>query len=216
MSERIVFFDIDGTITRHSSERFFIRYLLQKKVLSFSDSISASLRYAYKHPKHLLKTGFKQNKMYLRGLEVGLVQRLAEQCFDEYIRPSVKSVMVEAIEACRKEGYTIVLLSGSLRCLAEPMQLFLKAEDLICSETEIVNNQYTGEMTSLHPYGKNKKTLAHQYCVEHQITLQCCRAYANEWADRFLMQAVGEAVAVDPDKKLHKLSQSYDWRVLLS
>lgn len=213
MSRRIAFFDIDGTITRHSSERLFIRYLLQKKIISYSDLVLATLRYSCKHPTYL-KNGFKQNKMYLRGLDAEMIRQHAAQCFDEFIRPSIKPLMTEAVETCRKDGYTIVLLSGSLRCLAEPMQHFTQAEDLICSETEIVNNRYTGEMSSLHPYGENKKTLAIRYCTDHQIAERNCRAYANEWADRFLMEAVGEAVAVDPDEKLKRLAVERKWKVI--
>lgn len=211
MSRRIAFFDIDGTITRHSSERLFIRYLLQKKIISYSDLVLATLRYSCKHPTNL-KNGFKQNKMYLRGLDAEMIRQHAAQCFDEFIRPSIKPLMTEAVETCRKDGYTIVLLSGSLRCLAEPMQRFTQAEDLICSETEIVNNRYTGEMSSLHPYGENKKTLAIRYCTDHQIAERNCRAYANEWADRFLMEAVGEAVAVDPDENLERLARIKKWK----
>lgn len=213
MSRRIAFFDIDGTITRQSSERLFIRYLLQKKIISYSDLVLATLRYSCKHPMYL-KNGFKQNKMYLRGLDAAMIRQHAAQCFDEYIRPSIQPLMIDAVEMCRKDGYTIVLLSGSLRCLAEPMQRFTQAEDLICSETEIVNNRYTGEMTSLHPYGENKKILAIRYCLDHQIAMESCRAYANEWADRFLMGAVGEAVAVDPDEKLKRLAVEKKWRAI--
>ena len=41
---------------------------------------------------------------------------------------------------------------------------------------------------------------------------QAC-AYANEWADRFLLDSAGEAIAVDPDEKLEKMADEKEWRI---
>lgn len=210
---KLAIFDIDGTITRKSSERFFIRHLLRQGTLNYTHLLKTFFLFVIKHPLQA-RTGFKQNKMYLRNLKEPDLRRLANECFNSEIISSVKKKLTDEIERRKHEGYKVLLLSGSLPCLAEPMAKHVKADFVICSEIEIKDGICTGEMTALHPYGKNKKTLAEKFCKERGFDMMQSCAYANEWADRFLLGAAGEAVAVDPDEKLKKLAVSKTWGIV--
>lgn len=210
---KLAIFDIDGTITRKSSERFFIRYLLRQGTFNYTHLLKTFFLFVIKHPLQV-RTGFKQNKMYLRHLKEPDLERLANECFNREIIPSVKTELTDEIEKRRSEGYKILLLSGSLPCLVEPMLDYVKADFMICSEIEIKDGICTGETTALHPYGKNKKKLAEKFCKERGFDMMQSCAYANEWADRFLLEAAAEAVAVDPDGKLKKLAVSKTWEIV--
>lgn len=166
-----------------------------------------------RHPMQAFN-GFKQNKMYLRNLKEQEVRSLALECFDKQIQFDIKNTLLEEIRRRKSEGYKILLLSGSLPCLVEPMVKFVGADFMICSELELSDGKFTGNMTTLHPYGRNKKILSKLFCKEHGFDLQHACAYANEWADRFLLEAVQESIAVDPDKKLNQLSIKKDWKVI--
>ena len=210
---KLAIFDIDGTITRTSSERFFIKYLLRHKTLTYVHLIKTFFLFLVKHPLQA-KTGLKQNKMYLWNLNESNLRRLAKDCFKKEIMPNIKTALVSEIERRKSEDYKILLLSGSLPCLVEPMVEHVKADFMICSEVENVNGVFTGEMKALHPYGENKKLLAEQFCSKNGFEMNLSCAYANEWADRFLLEAVAEAVAVDPDKKLRNMAVLKSWRTI--
>ncbi|MBL7996888.1 HAD-IB family phosphatase, partial [bacterium] len=179
----LAIFDIDGTITRRSSERFFIRYLLRRKTLTFRRLIATFFLFLIKHPLQAFN-GFKQNKMYLRNLKEQDTRALAAECFDKYIQFDIKNKLVDEIRRRKSEGYKILLLSGSLPCLVEPMVRRVGADFMICSELELSDGKFTGNMTALHPYGRNKQILAELFCKENSFDLQKSCAYANEWADR--------------------------------
>lgn len=210
---KLAIFDIDGTITRTSSERFFIKYLLNHEVIDYVHLVRTFFLFLIKHPLQA-RTGFKQNKMYLRGLKEDELCRLASDCFNQEILSDIKQQLLDEIDRRRSEGYKILLLSGSLPCLVEPMVAHVKADFMICSEVENVNGIFTGEMKALHPYGENKKLLAEKFCTENDFEMNQSCAYANEWADRFLLEAVLEAVAVDPDEKLRKMSLQKKWKII--
>ncbi|MBL7995948.1 hypothetical protein JNM05_11315, partial [bacterium] len=76
------------------------------------------------------------------------------------------------------------------------------------------DGKFTGNMTALHPYGRNKQILAELFCKENSFDLQKSCAYANEWADRYLLGSVAEAVAVDPDDQLKQLSIRNHWKLV--
>jgi phosphoserine phosphatase len=151
--------------------------------------------------------------MYLRGFSDQRLRKLALECFENFIKPDIKAALMNEIQKRKSDGYQILLLSGSLPCLVEPMVQYTGADFMICSDVEIVNGRYKGEMKTLHPYGKNKKLLADNFCKEHGFRLEQACVYANEWADRFLLESAGEAIAVDPDKKLEKLAGVKKWRI---
>lgn len=210
---KLAIFDIDGTITRKSSERFFIQYLLKQKKLRYAHLIKTFLLFVMKHPLQA-RTGFKQNKMYLRNMKETELRSLAEECFNKEILFSIKKEILKEIDRRRSESYAILLLSGSLPCLVEPMVRYVHADYWICSKVEIKDGQFTGDMTALHPYGQNKKILAEKFCQNHGFDMKKSCAYANEWADRFLLQSAAEAVAVDPDKKLRSMALRNNWKIL--
>ncbi|MBL7994810.1 hypothetical protein JNM05_05510, partial [bacterium] len=76
------------------------------------------------------------------------------------------------------------------------------------------DGKFTGNMTALHPYGRNKQILAELFCKENSFDLQKSCAYANEWADRFLLRAVAEPIAVDPDSRLSKTAIEQKWKTI--
>lgn len=210
---KLAIFDIDGTITQKSSERFFIKHLLKQKKLSYTRLVYTFFLFILKHPLQA-RNGFKQNKMYLRNLKEAELRSLAIECFDKQIQGNIKNNVLEEIHRRKAEGYKILLLSGSLPCLAEPMVQYVRADFRICSEVELSDGRFTGTMTALHPYAMNKKILAEKFCNENRFDLRQSCAYANEWADRFLLEAVAEPVAVDPDEKLKQLAMKKNWKVI--
>ncbi|MBL7960087.1 HAD-IB family phosphatase, partial [bacterium] len=175
--------------------------------------IATFFLFLLRHPLQAIN-GFKQNKMYLRNLKEQEVRSLAVECFDKQIQFDIKNTLLEEIRRRKSEGYKILLLSGSLPCLVEPMVKYVGADFMICSELELSDGKFTGNMTALHPYGHNKKILSELFCKKHGFDLQHACAYANEWADRFLLESVAEPVAVNPDDKLGKTAQKKKWRIV--
>ena len=210
---KLAIFDIDGTITHRSSERAFIKYLIRCRAISYTRLMVTALRFIVKHPTQI-RNGFKQNKMYLRGARAEALRLLAEDCFEKKIKPDIKLKLASEIRDKRNEGYSILLLSGSIRFLVEPMARLLQADHIVCSETEIVEGAFTGELTSLHPYGQNKKILAIQFCRDHGFEMSTATAYANEFNDRFLLNEVAIPIAVHPDSKLRTLATKKKWTIL--
>ncbi len=212
---KLAIFDIDGTITNKSSERFFIKYLLERKIIGYGHLVKTFFLFVMKHPLQA-RTGFKQNKMYLRDLSDKALRLAAAECFKRSIKPNIKQTILDEINERKSRGYKILLLSGSLPCLVEPMLDHTGADHMICSDVEISNGLFTGHMTDLHPYGPRKRILAERFCQRNGYRMDQSCAYANEWADRFLLESVGEAVAVDPDEKLRKLADSKKWKMIKS
>ena len=121
----VAFFDVDGTLLKSTIVHcyiwlrslqipFFFRHLwligFLPKVVYYLilDSIS--------------RTRFNQvfYRNY-RGLEVAEMQALSTEMFETYIRPKIFSEAVSQIQEHKEEGAAIVLVTGSLDFIVQPI-----------------------------------------------------------------------------------------------
>jgi phosphoserine phosphatase len=111
-------------------------------------------------------------------------------------------------------GDTVVLLSGTLDPIARALAGHLGVRHVcatICSERHGV---YLAQPPETHPFGAAKLSLARQLAKELDADLAHAAAYGDSAQDRFLLGAVGEPVAVSPDRALLETALANDWEVI--
>lgn len=210
---KIIFVDIDGTLTRSSTERKFIRFLFSTHSISVWQFVWSIVQFFFIRFA-VTSAQWKEFKRYLRNFQPETIDRLAEECFEKFIVNDFRRELLDELQRCRAKGDSIVLLSGSIRPLVNAVAKFLKADTAICSELECVKGRYTGKITGLHPYGVHKKTLAESFCYSHGSKLREAVAYANDYSDRHLLDSAGKAIAVFPDRKLKSLALKKTWEII--
>lgn len=204
------FFDLDGTLINGSSERIFIRYLLEKRVIGLRRLLSLCRFPSLIEPSRALK----RNKLYLQDMAVEYVETLSLRCFEERISHILSPVMIKRVEFHRNRGDLLVLLTGSLESLAEPVGTYLKIPMVIATRLGRRNGLLTGTIEGIHPYGSDKLRLALDICEKEGIDLKDSWAYGNSFSDRKILTAVGNPVAVDPDPFLWFLARIKGWEII--
>ena len=194
-------------------ERVFIGFLIRNGLLTRFKLLKSAFQYAMNQPSEL-KHGFQKNKLYLRGFDALMITQMATLCFEQCIRRHIRTNVASEVSVRKTNGYKILLLSGSLNCLIEPMVSFLGADFYIGTKLEIQSSTLTGMSVGPHPYGKAKKKLAERFCLQNGFKLTESVSYGNEYPDAFLMNTTGEAVAVYPDKLLREWAEKRNWRII--
>lgn len=210
---KIAFFDIDGTLTRSSTERKFIRFLFSTHSISVWTFVWSALLF-FLTRLAVTSAQWKEFKRYLKNFSSERIEHLAAECFKKFIEKDFHDDILNELQRLRNEGYTIVLLSGSIRPLVSVIADFFKINEVICCELENIHGKYNGKIIGLHPYGLNKKILAESFCDKHGTKLQDAAAYANDYSDHYLLDSVGEAIAVFPDPKLKFLALKKNWKII--
>ncbi|MXZ01860.1 HAD-IB family hydrolase [Candidatus Poribacteria bacterium] len=203
-------FDLDGTIIRASSEQVFLSTLLSQGEIPTSNLFAWAAHFLKVKSLSVAKT----NKVYLRGLAVQRVHEIVRRCFVEVLRPSIAPHISELIHAHRAEGRTVILMSGSLSILVRPFHEHFETDLMVAHELETVDGQFTGQRSSLHPYGENKAKLAEQLAAEHGFNLSRSYAYGNHHTDAHKLALFGHPVAVNPDRKLWKIAKESGWQIV--
>lgn len=212
----IVFFDVDHTlIPKTSVEAVFIKWLFWHGKISIS-RVYAVLRFFLSHLDDVSGTALRGNKMYLKGIQYDDAFHCAVMAFNKSLPGIVSKDGIQEIRRLQKGGGSkVVLLSASPAPLVEQVCKYVGADDSISTILEKKDKVLTGRIVGLHPYGRRKTTAAIQYAQKLGVALYDCVVYANAYSDFPFLRVVGEAVAVNPDRRLRGRANRYGWKSLI-
>lgn len=210
------FFDLDGTLLPHPSleKRFFLSLRARGKLepLNYLRWLRESLRLV---PDGIQRVRFA-NKMYLRGVPN-----------DEAARAPQLSFFTEALERVAwhaERGHAIVIVSGTLEPLAKSaataLQHSLAARgnsvtiEVCATRLEVAAGYWTGRILADAMFGEAKARAIRQFCLSRDMDLARCFAYGDSALDRWMLEAVGKPVAVNPSSDLARIAARNAWEIL--
>jgi len=122
-------------------------------------------------------------------------------------------VGVERIRWHRAEGHLVVLLTGTLDFLGEPLRAYLGADRMLAARPQVRQGRLTGRLAEAHPYGERKHELLLHLAQEEGLDLRNSYAYADHHSDVPFLETVGHPVAVNPDRRLARIARQRGWTV---
>ncbi len=209
----LALFDIDGTLVRGSSERLFWLYLVTRGRQG-PRQIFAYLLFLVRY----LPTGgihtIKKNKAYLTGLEAGDVAMLAAEFVQTRLVKRLNEPAVQRLKQHQQRKDVVVLLSGTIEPIAQALAAYLGVRRVcatLCSER---HGYYLPQPPETHPFGAAKLGLAKQLASQLDLDLAQASAYGDSGHDIFLLEAVGQPVAVRPDQALLTAALAREWEII--
>jgi HAD superfamily hydrolase (TIGR01490 family) len=152
-------------------------------------------------------------KAYLRGKDDARIRRLARECFETEIEPRLSQPAINRLRWHQSAGHFVILLSGTLDPLLEPLAERLGVSARVGAELEVVDRRLTGRISGLHPFGETKAECLTTMNRAGAFDLKRSFAYADSYADRRLLAMVGHPVATNPDAGLRRFAGSRNWMI---
>ena len=211
----VAFFDLDDTILNTSSGKLFIEYSFKNSMYSPLEILGGvAVGFAYSLGMVRTEEVIRKWAMKYKGwLEQDLVD-FSDKLFDDVVKDHIRNEMVEEIETHKSAGARVVILSASTPYICRPVQRHLEMHDLLCTQLETSGKVLTGQLSGPYVYGPQKQHYAHKYCIDHGFEPAEAYYYGDSYADRFVLDHVGNAVCVFPDPRLEKIAVEKNWRVL--
>ena len=163
------------------------------------------------------------NKIYLRGVRAGEGEFRRDVGQPQIAVPRFFPKGVDQVAWHAQQGHRIVLVSGTLAPLAQEMALALvvrlavrgiAASVAVCAtRLEQEDGRWTGWILGDAMFGEAKARAARQLAEEKGFELAQCYAYGDCISDRWMLEAVGQAVAVNPSRQLETLARRKRWPV---
>jgi HAD superfamily hydrolase (TIGR01490 family) len=212
------FFDLDKTIIAKSSTLAFSKPFQAGGLISRG----AVLRSAYAQFVYVVGGADHDQIEKMRafmsqlvaGWDVATVREIVADTLHNIVDPLVYDEAVTLIEEHKLAGRDVVIVSASGTEVVEPIGAMLGADIVVATRLEEVEGKYTGEI-DFYAYAEEKARAIVELADERGYDLEDSYAYSDSVTDVPMLEAVGHAHAVNPDKELRRVAAAKGWPVLV-
>ncbi len=212
------FFDLDKTIIARSSTMAFSKPFQAGGLISRR----AVLRSSYAQFVYVLGGADHDQMEKMRafmstlvaGWDVATVREIVADTLHNIVDPLVYDEAVDLIEQHKAAGRDIVIVSTSGTEVVEPIGAMLGADIVVASRLEVEDGKYTGHI-EYYAYAEEKARAIVELAELRGYDLAESYAYSDSSTDVPMLETVGHAFAVNPDKELRRAAASHDWPVLV-
>lgn len=212
------FFDLDKTVVAKSSTLAFGRELYREGLISPAVILKgtyAQLAYqlfgANDDRMERSRTALLQ---LTKGWEAERVQRLVRETLQEVMDPLIYAEALELFAEHRAAGRDLYLVSSSGEEVVRPMAEYLGVPHVLATRPGIdADGRYDGTL-EFYCYGEHKATAMRAEAEQRGLDLEASFAYSDSITDVPMLEAVGNPVAVNPDRALREVATERGWPIL--
>lgn len=212
----LVLFDLDNTLIQGDSDHAWGEFLATQGVVDAT---------TYHHQNQAFFEDYMEGRLdayaYLRFALQPLSSIPLEQLLklrDTFMREVIVDFELpkakRLVKQHQSEGHRCVVITSTNRFVAEPIVNALGMEDLICSEPEIKDGQYTGDFVGVPCYREGKIDCLANWMKGEDETMANSWFYSDSHNDLPLLRQVANPIAVDPDNQLRKTAEELGWHII--
>ena len=209
------FFDLDKTIISRSSSLALSRPMYRAGLVSRAQL----LRGAYAQLVYLL-IGADERRMeraknallaLTKGWERRRVEQVVRETLDNVLQPLIYQEALDLIALHRALGRRVFIISSATEEIVRPLAERLGVEDVIATRVRIEGGRYTGEL-AFYCYGPAKAEAIREVAAARGVDLAGSYAYSDSVTDLPMLEAVGNPIAVNPDRELRRVAIGRGWQ----
>jgi HAD superfamily hydrolase (TIGR01490 family) len=212
------YFDVDGTLVKTNLLHPTLFYLLnqQTPLRSLGKLARAALRAPRMAVAELQDRRLFNELLFsaYEGMSRDRLLLLADEAFDTVIKRALYPSAKELVARTQAQGHDVILVSGALDFLMEPLAKHLGATSFIANRLEFAGGFATGKLVRPVVAGPEKARLIRDHARRSGHDLDECFAYSDSYSDVPMLSVVGHPAAVNPDYRLAQLAAAHGWPVL--
>jgi HAD superfamily hydrolase (TIGR01490 family) len=218
-SMRLALFDLDNTLLSGDSDELWCEFLMDEGLLDRAEFAprNAEMALRYRETDVTPQEFCEFYVSTLAGRTLDEWRPICERFLREAIVPRLPLSAREMVQMHREMGHRLVMTTATNRVLTELTAQYLRIDDLIATEVEVVDGRCTGRTSGTLNMREGKVERLHDWLREQGLPralLDDAIFYSDSSNDIPLLQAVGEPVVVDPDAGLRALAIASEWRVM--
>jgi HAD superfamily hydrolase (TIGR01490 family) len=212
------FYDLDGTLVRTNLVHAFAynarnqQGLLASLVRTFTTAVSVPMFAAADfYSRKLFNDVFFRR---YKGESEDRLRYLADELFENVIRPSIFPGAYELIDKSKRLGLRQVLVTGALDLTVLPLARHLGLDAWVTNRLEYVEGKATGRLLPPVMAAATKASWIRVYAEREGLHLSDCYSYSDSMSDLPMLSIVGHPTAVNPDYRLRNTALQHDWPIL--
>lgn len=211
----LALFDLDNTLLSDDSDFLWGCFLVDKGLVDKTTYDEANQRFYAEYKQGKLDI-FEFLAFSLKPLTQFSMMELAT-LHNEFMQLHISSAMtqkgISQIQQHRDKGDITVIITATNSFVTGPIAKAFKVDDLIATEPEIIDGQYTGQVAGTPCFQGGKITRLNQWLANTPHDLKDSVFYSDSHNDLPLLEIVTTAIAVDPDDELKLVAQQRGWEI---
>jgi HAD superfamily hydrolase (TIGR01490 family) len=139
---------------------------------------------------------------------------LHQEFMASVIEPMKLNKAEQLIDAHRKVGDRLLVITSTHRFIVEPICQSLGIDEIIATDLEEINGSFTGKVLGTPTFKEGKVTRFNQWLNEQEEMNDQSYFYSDSINDLPLLLEVSNPVAVDPDPALRAQAESRNWKII--
>ena len=215
----LAIFDLDNTLHNGDSDYNWSLFLIKKGILDQSIYEQQNEEFFKDYQTGSLDIDAYAEFQFkpLRENERFFLNDLRDEYVATIIRPMITEKAKDLVNEHRSQGDQLLIITATNSFITKPIAALFGIEELIGTDLEEINNQFTGKIKGVASFQEGKVTRLNQWLDEKHLTLaQFDKTffYSDSKNDLPLLRIVSHPVAVNPDATLNTEAKKNNWPIM--
>ena len=212
----LALFDLDKTLLDGDSDFEWGQFLVDKKLVDEKEYAKANLYFYEEYQRGTLDIhefcafSFKP----LSELSRSKLDELHAEFMQKIVIPMIRPQSQATIDKHHAQGDTSIMITATNSFVTKPIADYFGIQHLIATEPKIVAGNYTTEIEGTPCFQKGKVTRLHDWMKANNTNLKGSYLYSDSMNDIPLLEAVENAIAVQPDDTLKAIAKERGWPII--
>ena len=207
-------FDFDGTIIAGYSAMSVLQEKFKRREMGLEEIIeTANVMSQYSMGSIGFSGLMTGAAKFMKGMTEESFREFGEELYQKYIAKKVYPETREIIRAHQAKGHTVAIISSATIYQIEPTARDLDIEHILCSQYEVQNGEFTGEIIRPLCFGEGKVLAAESLVEPYGVDLDKSYFYSDSDDDLELLERVGKPRVLNPNTKLRGIAKDRNWPV---
>ncbi|MBW3602865.1 MAG: HAD-IB family hydrolase [Actinobacteria bacterium] len=212
------FFDVDRTLLARSATLAFGRSLRREGMVSSVTALKGAYTQLAYQRRGADAGDMERYRLRLlrmtRGWDADRLSHLVQEALVDVLDPLVYAEGLALLDQHRREGRALYLVSSSGVEVVQPLAEHLGVPNAIATRAGVdADGRYDGTL-DFYCYADAKADAVRAAAVGDDLDLDSSFAYSDSITDLPLLEAVGNPVAVNPDRRLRAVARDRSWPVV--
>ena len=215
----LAIFDLDNTLLNGDSDYNWSLFLIKKGILDQSIYEQQNEEFFKDYQTGSLDIDAYAEFQFkpLRENERLFLNDLRDEYVATIIRPMITEKAKDLVNEHRSQGDQLLIITATNSFITKPIAALFGIEELIGTDLEEINNQFTGKIKGVASFQEGKVTRLNQWLDDKHLTLaQFDKTffYSDSKNDLPLLKIVSHPVAVNPDATLNAEAKKNNWPIM--
>jgi HAD superfamily hydrolase (TIGR01490 family) len=212
----LAIFDLDHTLLNGDSDYLWGEYMVANKIVDADVYQRENKAFLDDYLR-----GDLDNEIYLQfalkpltQYPIGRLHAWRSDYVINWIKPIVAKGTQALLAKHRAQGDELIIISATNLFITAPIAELLGIDQILSTEPEIIDNQYTGRYLGTPTFKEGKVTVLNEWLKNSNHSLNNSYFYSDSINDLPLLEQVSIPIVVNPDEKLSIVAQARDWQIL--